>query len=157
VQANDTRVELLARIDSAFQVDHVFSGRVVAESMNLDWDEGLTAHFLNTHWKDHSADSLDYWTHALTMFSPTAVSYFLPAFLSATVAFPGGGAASSTVDFLCPPKGPGLRPSFAVWWSKLTKVQRAVTISVLAWPGNREDPLYTGPAAEKLRLHLDDP
>src|SRR5689334_835941 len=82
-------------------------------------DEGISQHFRNTHWRDHSLAALENYPTALEFFTPEAFCFFLPAYMLASLEHPQAGIADRLLDKLSPPKNDTRRPSYSSWWSRL--------------------------------------
>jgi hypothetical protein len=94
-------------------------------------DEGARATFEGRRWQEVSVHELAYVTACLRFLAPPAVRVYLPAFLLAALEDPCSAIADCTVEFLKPPKGNPLRPSYYMWWSLFSRQQRAAVVAFL--------------------------
>jgi Family of unknown function (DUF6714) len=123
--------ELIHAINAAFVEVPYPCGHAISE--DTQDDEGTTAHFRGTSWRDHSPEALSRQSFALLIFTPEAFRYFLPSFLVASLRAPRIAPLDSVIYALTPPKGNPRRPSFWRRWSLFTPAQRRVIVDCLRY------------------------
>jgi|GEM_PF-1383864 hypothetical protein len=87
-----TNRQLESLIEDAFAKVQYPSGERLSVPTNDD--EGTHEHFCGTHWRDHSAATLQRFQSALWFFTPAAFAYFLPAYMLAVLK---GGEPSQVI------------------------------------------------------------
>lgn len=118
-----------SQIRDAFSAAALHAGEPIAiETFD---DEGADEHFALSHWRDHGYAGLKDLTPCLSFFTPNAFCFFLPAYLLAALDEPESWFAGDVASRLVPPKNDPSRQSYAAWWTRLTRDQRAVVVSFL--------------------------
>jgi hypothetical protein len=94
-------------------------------------DDGTAGFFADKSWQDLTAAHLMEHRSALSFFTPSALAYFLPAFLKAAVETGDVDLVDAVVSTVTPPKNNPKRPSYWRWWTLLTPSQQRVVIECL--------------------------
>lgn len=117
------------------EVQEAFAGAILArgESVTVPTydDEGASSTFEGRRWQEVDRHELAMVTACLWFLTPAAVCAYLPAFLVASLEEPQSGIADATIRFIIPPKGNNRRPSFAAWWSLLSRRQQSAVVAFL--------------------------
>ena len=117
------------------EVQEAFAGAVLArgESVAVPTydDEGVSSTFEGRRWQEVERHELAMVTACLSFLKPAAVCAYLPAFLIASLEEPRSGIADATIRFIIPPNGNYRRPSFAAWWSLLSRRQQLAVVAFL--------------------------
>ena len=119
----------------AMEISEVFADRQRPSAGSLSEvpgnDDGTAQFFANRSWQDLTAGQLMKRRSSLSFFTPSAFTYFLPAFLKAAAETANLDLIDAVVSAVTPPKNNPKRPSYWRWWALLTPSQQRVVIKCL--------------------------
>ena len=113
----------------------------------LECDE-IAAHFRGTTWRDHTLEQLREHHSAITMFTPEAFHYFLPAFVLHSLGhWREAGTIPHTIAFQFSPAKPdadaGMQQYCAVRWSIFSQQQReAIAMFLREYSASGSEPWF---------------
>ncbi len=111
--------------------------------------EGADTVFCGRDWRDLEPRDLAYHSFALSVFTPEAFAYYLPAFMLGALSEATSGFPDILIDRLSPPKSDPSRPSFAGWWERLNRAQQRTIVAFLRHYSSR-NPVAIEVAASTL-------
>lgn len=137
----------------------------IAEHENCPECNAVRAHFRGASWRGHTVEELQQYQSALSLFTPEALQYFLPAFMLVSLgAWRQADNIPSSILYQCLPPGPDTNEGLEEYWRErfeiLTRPQREAVAEFLKEWANSDCPFvdaYAGdiPRAIELLLHTD--
>jgi hypothetical protein len=108
----------------------------IADHKDCPECDDIKTHFRGKNWRGHSVEELQQYQSALSLFTPQALKYFLPAFMLASLgAWREADDIPSSIMFMCLPPEPeedaGMKQHWRERFELLTSMQRKAIAAYL--------------------------